>query len=500
METHIASHLISQLLPGMESPIQTNLLQFTDSFHLTRVNSQERMTAALHVLLELLPHDSAERIDRYYIDELIAKIDERISHQLDAILHDPHFQSCEGLWRGLLSLCQETSANQNTYLEILDLDRDTLEQDFADATELRHSLLYRHIYMEEYDTPGGEPFTALILPDEFTSSTPDIQFLKQLSLIGMAAHCPVLTNVGAEFFQRETIADVMQIDDFDTFFQRADYIEWNQLRREEASRYLGLCLPRLLARYPYGKQNPIRSFAYDESVRLEKSDHYCWMPSVFAFASNMMISFKEQGWCVNIRGPESGGKVHDLVLPLFDVGSGLIQKIPTEVLIAESVELALSQAGFIPLSYYKNSNYACFFSANSIQQSEEFHDDIATANSGINARLPYVLLSARLAHYLKVLQRETIGTNKQPAELEQELNQWLQTLVTKMNNPSLELAASHPLRDGYVKVEPLPQQPGYFQVALFALPHFQIEGMDVTLSLVTKLPGKKGDLLNHHQE
>jgi len=500
MEPHIATSmslaLINEVLPDhaqLNSLIVTDLMNFSESSRMMNQSTTERMTAALHVLLECLPEELTTRIDRYCIDELIATLDLRIGEQLDDILHDRNFQACESLWRGLQNLVKEADAEQNAYVEILDLDRSTIEEDFADSPEIRHSLLYRHIYIEEYDTPGGEPFTSLIIPDEMTAQTPDIHYLKNLSQVAMAAHCPVLANVGPEFFQRQTFADVVQIDDFDTFFQRAEYIEWSALRRHPASRYLGLCLPRQLARYPYGKQNPVRSFVYNEIVDVDHSGQYLWTPSVFAFAANMMTSFKEQGWCVNIRGPESGGKVHDLVLPLFDLGSGLQQKIPTEVLISESVEVALSQAGFIPLSYYKNSQYACFFSANSIQQVELYQNDAANANSRINARLPYVLLSARLAHYLKVLQRETIGANKQPAELEQELNSWLQSLVTKMNNPSPELAATHPLREGYVHVKAQADQPGYFQVELFALPHFQIEGMDVTLSLVTQLPGKKSE-------
>ena len=236
----------------------------------------------------------------------------------------------------------------------------------------------------------------------------------------------------------------------------------------------------------------MRSFNYREDTDGENADNYLWGNASFAFAANMAQSFKENGWAVNIRGPESGGKVEALPLHQYDAGKGLQTKIPTEILISETRELEFANLGFIPLSYYKNSDYACFFSANSVQRPAEYTTNEATANSRINSRLPYIFLVSRISHYLKVLQRENIGSSKPRQELENELNEWIQTLVTKMKNPEADLIATHPLQDGKVSVRELPDNPGFYAVDLFVMPHFQIEGVDVRLSLVAQMPKDKG--------
>jgi len=273
--------------------------------------------------------------------------------------------------------------------------------------------------------------------------------------------------------------------------ERAEYIRWNAFRDTEDARYIGLTLPRFLLRLPYGTSNPVRMFRYEEDVFDTTSSKYLWGNASFAFAVNMARSFKKFGWTVNVRGPESGGKVDNLVLHQYDVGRGLQTKIPTETLIPETRELEYANLGFIPLSYYKNSNYACFFSANSVQRPALYSTPDANANSRINARLPYVFLSARLGHYLKVIQRENIGSSKNRLELESQLNEWLQTLVTRMNKPGPELAAMHPLREGKVSVEEILDNPGFYKVNMYAIPHFQIEGVDVKLSLVGQIPKGK---------
>ncbi|MGB1465645.1 MAG: type VI secretion system contractile sheath large subunit, partial [Alcanivorax nanhaiticus] len=243
---------------------------------------------------------------------------------------------------------------------------------------------------------------------------------------------------------------------------------------------------------------PVRLFNYQEDVAGQDHEKYLWGNATFAFASNMARSFKQYGWTVNIRGPEAGGKLENLPLHHYDVGRGTQAKIPTEILISETKELDFAEEGFIPLSFYKNSDYACFFSANSAQKPAEYTTKEATANSRINSRLPYIFLVSRLAHYLKVLQRENIGASKSRQELENELNDWLQGLVTKMNNPDPELVANFPLQDGFVRVHDIPENPGYYRVDMAVMPHFQIEGVDVRLSLVSQLPaGKEGSQHAH---
>ncbi len=468
-----------------------NLSAFSDLKGMADVGPNERLTAALQVFLDVVSDQSAptEKIDKALLDSHIARIDESISRQLDEVLHHPAFQEVESAWRGLKYLVERCDFKANTKVELLDVSKEDLREDFEEAPDTTQSGLYKHIYVNEYDTPGGEPITAIVANYEFDASAQDIALLTEVSRVSSVAHCPFLASVGTKFFGKEDVNEIPKIHDLSTYMDRAEYIRWKAFRESEDSRYIGLTLPRFLLRLPYGRDNiPVRSFNYEENVNGESHDNYLWGNTAFAFAANMARSFKDNGWCVNIRGPESGGKVENLPIHMYDAGRGLQGKIPTEIIIPETRELEYANLGFIPLSYYKNSDYACFFSANSVQKPAEYNTPEATANSRINARLPYIFLVSRLAHYLKVLQRENIGSTKSRQVLENELNDWIQTLVTKMNDPDPELVATHPLRDGKVVVKEIPENPGFYSVELFVMPHFQIEGVDVRLSLVAQMP------------
>lgn len=479
----------AQLLP-YQLPI--DLSHFTHTEMIAGKEMNERIAASLQVLLSLsMQQDQPiDRVDKVMLDQYIGRIDEMLSEQLDAILHHPKFQEIESLWRSLKYVVDRTDFTANIKIEVLDVDKQTLIDDFEDVSEIPQSGLYKQIYEREYDTPGGEPFTSMISAFEFDASTTDITLLRNLSKVASVAHCPFIGSVGGAFFNKSSISDVVEIEDLINYMDRAEYIRWNSFRESEDSRYIGLTLPRFLLRLPYGEHNPVKQFQYHEDVTCS-SEQYLWGRASFAFAANLTESFRQYGWCVNIRGPESGGKIENLPLHQYNAGRGLQTKIPSEVLIAETRELAFANLGFIPLSYYKNSDYACFFSANSVQKPAVYHDKQANSNSRINSRLPYIFLSSRVAHYLKVLQRENIGSSISRSEQEEELNQWLNTLITKMNNPGPELAATRPLREGRVDVEESPDNPGYYRVNLYAVPHFQVEGMDVKLSLVGQMPAGK---------
>lgn len=453
----------------------------------------ERLTAALQVFIEMVAGEESrvDRIDRTLLDYYIAKIDDVLTAQLNEVLHHPQFQQYESIWRSLKYLVDNTDFRYNTKLEVLDVDKESLRVDLEDASDTTLSGLYKHIYVREYDTPGGEPITAVISNYEFDAGNQDITMLSEISKISAAAHCPFIGSVSAKFFKKNNLNEVIKIDDLSNYLERAEYIRWNTFRETEDARYIGLTLPRFLLRLPYGQSNTVRMFQFEEETWGETIEKYLWGNASFAFAVNMAKSFKKYGWTINVRGPESGGKVENLPLHQYDIGRGAQTKIPTEIIIPETRELEYAKLGFIPLSYYKNSNYACFFSANSVQKPAEYSTPEATANGRINARLPYVLLSSRLGHYLKVIQRENIGTSKNRIELESQLNEWLQTLVTRMNKPGPELAAKHPLREGKVTVEEIADNPGFYRINMFAVPHFQIEGVDVKLSLVGHIPKAK---------
>jgi len=464
---------------------------FADAGKLADISLNKRLTAAIQVFLDLAARSSSgvERIDKTLLDSYIAQIDETISRQLDAVLHHAEFQRIEASWRGLKHLVDRCDFRANIKLELLDCRKDDLRDDFEEAPETVQTGLYRHVYVNEYDTPGGQPISAMVANYEFDNTPQDVALLTDVSRVAASAHCPFISSVGARFFGKQSIDELPKIHDLATYMERAEYIRWQSFRESEDARYVGLVLPRFLLRLPYGADsNPVRTFNYEEEVRAEHHGNYLWGNAAFAFAANIARSFADNGWAVNIRGPESGGRVENLAIHNYDVGRGLQSKIPTEILIPETRELEFAQLGFIPLSYYKNSDYACFFSADSVQKPTQYQADDATANARINARLPYIFLVSRISHYLKVLQRENIGTTKSRQTLENELNTWLQTLVTKMKDPEPDLLATHPLKDGRVEVAEIPENPGFFSVSLYVIPHFQIEGVDVRLNLVAQMP------------
>ncbi|MFL6608619.1 MAG: type VI secretion system contractile sheath large subunit [Pseudomonas sp.] len=454
----------------------------------------ERVTAAVSVFLKLLKESpqKVERLDKVLLDEHIASLDTQISRQLDAVMHHPDFQRVESTWRGVKSLIDQTDFRQNVRIELLDISKADLVRDFEDAPEIAQSGLYLHTYTREYDTPGGEPIAAAISNYEFDRSPQDIALLRNISKVAAAAHMPFIGSVGPAFFGKQSMEEVAAIKDIGNYFDRAEYIKWKAFRDSDDARYVGLTMPRVLGRLPYGPDTiPVRSFNYVESVKGPDHDKYLWTNASFAFAANMVKSFIANGWCVQIRGPQSGGAVTDLPIHLYDLGTGNQVKIPSEVMIPETREFEFANLGFIPLSYYKNRDYACFFSASSAQKPALYDTPDATANSRINARLPYIFLLSRIAHYLKLIQRENIGTTKDRRLLELELNKWIGGLVTEMTDPGDALQASHPLRDAKVTVEDIEDNPGFFRVKLYAVPHFQVEGMDVNLSLVSQMPKAK---------
>ncbi|WP_422615870.1 type VI secretion system contractile sheath large subunit [Photorhabdus cinerea] len=467
---------------------------FQNNDALADVTADERVTAAVSVFLTLLKESAqtVQRLDKALLDHHIGELDSQISRQLDVVMHHPAFQQVESVWRSLEFLVDRTDFRQNVRIEVLDVSKDDLQQDFDDAPEIVQSGFYRHTYIQEYDTPGGEPIGSVIANYEFGAGSQDIALLRNIAKVAAAAHMPFIAAAGPAFFGKETMEEVASIKDIGNYFDRAEYIKWKSFRDSDDARYIGLTLPRVLGRLPYGPDTvPVRTFNYIELVKGPDHSKYLWTNAAFTFAANMVKSFVKNGWCVQIRGPQAGGAVTDLPIHFYDLGMGNQAKIPSEVMIPETREFEFANLGFIPLSYYKNRDYACFFSANSTQKPAVYDTGEATANSRINARLPYIFLLSRIAHYLKLIQRENIGTTKDRRLLEIELNNWINTLVTEMTDPSDDLQASHPLREARVIVEDIDDNPGFFRVRLYAVPHFQVEGLDVNLSLVSQMPKAK---------
>jgi type VI secretion system protein ImpC len=462
---------------------------------IARHDKNAMITTALSVLLKLVAESEkpVEKIDKEFMNGLIAQIDHKLSQQLDEIMHSPELQSIESTWRGLKLLVDRTDFRRNVKIELINASKDDLSTSFAEAPELIQSPLYRKVYSEAYDMPGAAPYSAMVANYEFVNSAQDVVLLRQVSKVAAAAHCPFIGAVGPEFFGKKSMEEWKKIPDLKAHLETNDFIQWRGLRQEEDSRYLGIVFPRFLLRLPYDPEtNPVKSFHYTEGVKGPDHEKYLWGNATFAFASNLSRAFVEDGWCIQIRGPQSGGRVGELPVHLYDVGKGKQVKVPTEIPIDETLDFTASNLGFMPLSWYENEDYACFFSANSTQKVEEHPTKPeVTANRRINARLPYIMLASRLAHYLKVQQRENVGSNRPREIIEQQLNEWIQTLVGEMKTSDQAYLNKYPLRAAQIKVDEVADNPGFYRVSMMVLPRFQIEGMDINLAIVGQLPTGK---------
>ncbi|MBN2719185.1 MAG: type VI secretion system contractile sheath large subunit [Deltaproteobacteria bacterium] len=470
----------------------------TDKIDLKNKQSLEPSAAKLSVAVNHFLHAIAtsgtpiEKLDKVVVDATIAEIDKKLSEQIAAIMHHEKFQEMESAWRSLKFLVDKTNFRRNIKIEMINISKQSLAEDFEDAPEPVQSGLYKQVYTAEYDQPGGEPFGAVISNYTFGRGPMDIELMQNVAKISAATHCPFIAAVGADFFGLKSIDKLPAIPDLASIFEQAEYAKWNGFRDSEDSRYLGLTVPRFLLRLPYGKATiPVKEFDFEEDVKGEDHDKYLWGNASFAFASKLTESFAQHGWCVNIRGPQAGGLVEDLPIHVFESGGDTETKVPTEILISDRREFEFAQQGLISLSFYKNKNYACFFSAQSAQRPAKYSTAEATANAKLSANLPYLFLVSRLAHYLKVIQRENIGAAKEADDLHRELATWIEKLVTKMPNPGAELKARCPLADASIEVLSHEDNPGFYSVAMKVRPHFQIEGVNVDLSLVSQMPKGK---------
>ncbi len=437
------------------------------------------------------PTRQDEKINNAIVDQMMAEIDRKLSAQLDAILHSQEVQSLEAAWRGLQFTVDRTDFRQNTKIEILSASKDELLTDFEDSPEIVKSGLYKHIYTAEFGQFGGQPVAAMIASYEFGAGAQDVKLMQYMSTVGAISHAPVIASAGPQMFGVEKYEDIANLKDLQSIFDGPKYAKWNSFRETEDARYLGLTVPRFLLRVPYGPDTvPVKAFNYQEGAD-GKTSNYLWGNASFAFATKLTDSFAKYRWCPNIIGPQSGGAVENLPIHTYESMGQLQSKIPTEVLVSDRREYELADQGFIALTMRKGSDNAAFFSANSVQKPKYFGNTEegkkAETNYKLGTQLPYMFMINRLAHYIKVLQRENIGSWKSKEELNSELNNWIRQYVADQDNPSAEVRSRRPLRKAEIAVEDVEGEPGWYRVALSVVPHFKYMGADFTLSLKGKL-------------
>jgi len=439
----------------------------------------------------LKSENEAEKVNKSIVDRMIAEIDAKISAQMDEILHNEKFQALESRWRGLYMLVERTDFRQNIQMEIINVSKAELLEDFEECLDLTQSGLYKHVYTAGYGQFGGGPVGTIIADYELSPSNMDMKFLSKVSSIAAMSHAPFISSAGPKFFGLDSFEGLPDLKDMQDVMSSPQFAAWRGFRESEDSRYVGLTLPRFLLRAPYDPEdNPISKFVYKEDVSASHED-YLWGNTVYAFASKLTDSFANFRWCTNIIGPNSGGAVKDLPVHTFDSMGDIEMKIPTEVLVSDRREYELSEQGFIPLTMRKGSNNAAFFAANSAQMPKIFANTPegkdAELNYKLGTQLPYLFAITRMSHYIKILQREHIGSWRERSDLERELNKWIKQYIADQENPSAEIRSERPFKSAKILVEDVAGEPGWYRVKMSLRPHFKYMGASFELSLVGKL-------------
>ncbi len=471
--------LVGQILAAAQMPVTS------ESYDCTKRGVEALLTQLL------TPERANERVDKAFADALIAEIDAKISKQLDEVLHAGQFQQLESAWRGLKYVIDNTNFDENIRVELLNCSKDDLMADFEDAPGITGSGLYKTVYSSEYGSFGGKPYGAIFANYEMSPSNEDIDLLNNVSAVAAMAHAPFFAAAGPSFVGETTFLTLPNLKDLQAILEGPEFARWHGFREAEDARYVGLTLPRFLLRLPYGRETlPVKQFDYEESV-IGNHQAYLWGNTSFALATRLAGSFAKYHWCPNIIGPTSGGSIYDLPLHTYEAMGEIQMKCPTEVAITERREFELSEQGFIPLTYRKESDNACFFSANSCQQPLTYGQSpegrAAELNYRLGTQFPYLLVITRLAHYIKVIEREQLGTWKERIDLERELNKWIGQYVADMDGASPAVRGRRPLRKAKVTVTDVEGNAGWYRCDVQVRPHFKYMGAYFTLSLVGKL-------------
>jgi type VI secretion system protein ImpC len=431
------------------------------------------------------------------IEAMIAAIDRKLSEQINKILHHEDFQTLEGAWRGLHYLVNNTESDEQLKVRVMNISKKDLHKTLKKfkGAAWDQSPLFKKLYEEEYGQFGGEPFGCLVGDYHFDHTPVDVEIMSEMGKICSAMHSPFIAGAGPALFQMESWQELANPRDVAKIFSTPEYAGWRSLRQSDDARYIGLALPRFLARRPYGaKSEPVEAFDFEEDTSGADSKKYTWANSAYAMAVNINRSFKLYGWCSRIRGIESGGAVENLPTHTFPTDDGGVDmKCPTEIAISDRREAELAKAGFMPLIHKKNSDLAAFIGAQSLHQPAQYDDPDATANANLAARLPYLFATCRFAHYLKCIVRDKIGSFKEREDMQTWLQHWINGYVDGAPQVSSEETKSRlPLAGAEVIVEEVEGNPGYYTSKFFLRPHYQLEGLTVSLRLVSRLPSEKG--------
>ena len=429
-------------------------------------------------------------------DRAVAAIDRKLSDQLNAIMHDPKFLQLEGSWRGLHHLVQNSETGTSLKIKVLNVSKRDLSRDLQRAVEFDQSQLFKKIYENEFGTPGGEPYAALIGDYQWSQHPDDVETLRLISNVAAGAFAPFISAAGPGMFGFDSFTELAKPRDLAKIFETSDYMKWRSFRDSEDARFVSLVMPRTLARLPYGAATKaIDEFNYEEApydaagARPMGHNEYCWMNAAYAMGARLTDAFAKYGFCTAIRGAEGGGKVENLPTHVFTSDDGdMDAKCPTELAITDRREFELSNLGFLPLCHYKNTDYSVFFGAQSVQKPKKYDRPEATANAAISARLPYLMAASRFAHYLKVMARDKVGSFQEAGDVERMLNRWINNYVNTNENAGQEMKARFPLREARIEVREIPGRPGSYNAVAHIRPWLQMEELTTSLRMVARIP------------
>lgn len=430
------------------------------------------------------------------IEGLIAQLDAKLTEQINLIMHAPEFQALEGAWRGLHYLVNNTETDTSLKIRVMNISKNDLSKTLKKfkGTAWDQSPIFKKMYEEEFGQFGGEPFGTIVADYYFDNSAPDVELLSNMAKIAAAAHAPFIAAANPTVMLMDSWGELANPRDLSKIFQTPEHAAWRSFRESEDARYVGLAMPRFLARQPYGaKTDPVEEFDFEEDTSAADSKGYTWSNAAYAMAVNINRSFKEYGWCSRIRGIESGGAVEGLPVHSFPTDDGgVAMQCPTEIAISDRREAELASNGFMPLVHKKNTDFAAFIGAQSLHQPAQYDDPDATANANLAARLPYLFATCRFAHYLKCIVRDKIGSFAERADMERWLTKWIMQYVDgDPANSSEATKARKPLAAAEVILEEVEGNPGYYTSKFFLRPHYQLEGLTVSLRLVSKVPSAK---------
>ena len=424
------------------------------------------------------------------INSRVAQIDHLISLQLNEILHHPAFQKLEASWRGIKYMMDQSETSSMLKIRVLNVSKKELLRDLQRAPEFDQSVMFKKVYEDEFGIFGGEPFGALIGDYEFSRHPEDIELLEKVSQVAAGAHAPFLTAAAPELLNLDSYAQLGEPRDIGKIFDSTEFAKWKSFRASEDSRYVGLTMPRVLMRLPYGKDTkPVDDFNYEEGVDGTDHNKYLWGNAAYALGARLTTAFAQYGWCASIRGVEGGGLVEGLPTHTFRTDEGDVAlKCPTEVAITDRREKELADQGLIPLVHCKGTDYAAFFSVQSANKPKKFDKAAANANARLSAQLPYILAVSRFAHYMKSIMRDKIGGFMSRGQCQTFLTQWIMQYVTDDDQASAATKAKFPLREAKIEVSEIPGKPGAYRAIAFLRPHFQLDELTVSLRLVAELP------------